>query len=74
MLPKAVKTATEAEEVAVAVVEEDIVIIIVEDTTTIGEVIVDTATTAEVDSRIEEVKLVTKRSFLQERFQYFNSF
>ena len=74
MLPKAVKTATEAEEVAVAVVEEDIVIIIGEDTTTIGEVIVDTATTAEVDSRIEEVKLVTKRSFLQERFQYFNSF
>jgi len=54
MLPKAVKTATEAEEVAVAVVEEDIVIIIVEDTTTIGEVIVDMATTAEVDTRMEE--------------------
>lgn len=54
MLPKAAKTATEAEEVAVAVVEEDIVIIIVEDTTTIGEVIVDMATTAEVDTKMEE--------------------
>ena len=55
MWPKAAKTATEAEEAAVAVVEEDIVIIIVEDTTTIGEVIVDMATTAEVDTKMEEV-------------------
>ena len=70
MLPKAAKTATEAEEAAVAVVEEDIVIIIVEDTTTIGEVIVDMATTAEVDTRMEEVKPTLK--WLLQFPQYFN--